>query len=132
MLHFAAIIFAESVRLSGPKNVRRDDTFQVICSSDETPFFSTANFYINGLTHTSLRGSNDECYSARVKCPLNSMTCFCSEDGKHYGLLIRESIRTMMITVSCTMRFEKKGRIFSKNDSLIVRIHGKFVLNTIT
>lgn len=122
------MIFSATVHLSGPKYVRRDDTIKVNCSSDESPIFTSANFFINGRTYTSLRVEGHECYSARVKCPLDSLTCHCGQDGKQYGLLIRASARTTIMTVSCSMRFSKNGKSFTKNDSLLVQIHGKHTI----
>lgn len=124
--HFTAFIYTSTVNLDGAKYIRRDGALHVICSSDETPFFSTANFLINGQTFTSLRKSDKECYSARVKCPKDSLNCYCSLDGKQYGLLVRASVRTMQMTISCTMRFSKNGKSFTKTDSLLVEIHGKY------
>lgn len=96
-----------------------------MCSSDETPVFATANFLMNGQMIESLRKDSDGCYSARDQCHMKSLKCFCSKDGKKYGLLLPASIKTMMMTVSCTMKFERNGRLFSKKDSLQVQIHGK-------
>lgn len=114
------------MNLNGPKYIRRDGSLRVICSSDETPFFSTANFLINGQTFTSLRKSDKECYSARENCSKELMNCYCSLDGKQYGVLVRASVRNMQMTVSCTMRFSKNGKSFTKTDSLLVQIYGKY------
>lgn len=120
-------MLSATVHLKGPKYIRRDGTIHVMCSSDEIPSSTSAEFFINGHAHTSLRVEDRECYYARGKCPLNSSTCHCSQDGKQYGLLIRESARTMIhiMIVSCTMRFSKNGKQFTKNASLRVQIHGK-------
>lgn len=122
---FLVITLAATVYLNAPKYIRRDDYIHITCSSDETPIFSTANFYINGVAYTSLRREDYGCYSARVKCPLDSLTCYCSRDGKQYGLLIHSSVTAKIMTVSCKMRFFKNGQTSLKSDDLIVQIHGK-------
>lgn len=125
--HLLSSVFtlAATVNLNAPKYIRRDDFIHVTCSSDEKPIFSMANFYINGIAYTSLRREEYGCYSARVKCPLNSLTCYCSRDGKQYGLLIRSPVKALIMTVSCKMRFLKNGQTVLKSDDLIVQIHGK-------
>lgn len=122
---FLAIISTGTVQLNGPTYIKRYSYMYINCSSNDTPEFYTADFFINGRAYTSLQQYDKVCYSAREKCQLE---CFCSENGKSYGLLIRASIRTLVMNVSCTMRFEENGRTISKHDSLIIQIHGKYTL----
>ncbi|VDI19587.1 Hypothetical predicted protein [Mytilus galloprovincialis] len=131
MIHIciiSAIIYTTKVSLNGPKYIIRDGNINVMCSSDEKPIFSTANFYINGQLYTSVRNYRSLCYSARKTCPVNSLTCYCSQDGKQYGLRIHAPKRNKTMTVSCAMQFVQKEQTFSKEDSFIVEIHDPPIL----
>lgn len=124
LYYFSAIVLTETVKLSGPKYITRNDNIHVVCSSNEMPIFATANFLLNGQMIESLRKDAEGCYTSRDQCHVKSLNCFCSQDGKKYGLRIPASVKTMIMNVSCTMQFERNGQLFSKKDSLQVKIHG--------
>lgn len=77
--------------------------------------------------YTSLSRSTNGCFSAilRTTCPLSSLGCHCSQDGKEYRLLVHASSGTESLTIMCGMHFKRNDRPFSRNDSLVVQIHGK-------
>lgn len=122
---FAVIIHAVEVNLSGPNFAKRHTGFHVVCSSDQIPLGLTADFFVNEQIYTSLRRSDDGCYSALLKarCPSDSALCSCSKDGKVYELFIHTPVSTNIVTITCSMEFQNSRQVF-KSGKLIVQVHG--------
>lgn len=118
-------ISPSSVKISGPKYIRKNKEIDLLCSSNKLPAGLSANFNVNEYTYTKISKIGDNCYSSPNTSFCTEGKCNCTNEGRSYTWKYHHFYNDKTITFKCNMEFGSVGKI---GDCLFVDVLGKSIL----
>lgn len=94
-----------NIWLKGPRFVKKDEAFKIICSCSEVPENPTAEFHVNNGV-----SNHNQITKIEPKCEQQTNYSTCS-DNKLYELVYHAPKSSSILSVSCALTFHPFGEL---------------------